>query len=106
MLFEQFKSEFESLDLETLTANDLDQLDNKVMGFRPFYTADDPKKWEECRQMRVRIHAEIIAKDPDFYQRQDDERVAAHYRKITDPAFMKRRREMAELIGEEAYGEL
>ena len=106
MLFEKFKKEFESIDFESITANDLDQLDNKVMGFRPFYTTDDPKKWEECRQMRVRIHAEIIAKDPDFYQRQDDERVAAHYRKITSPAFMKRRREMAESIGESAYGEL
>ena len=35
MLFEQFKSEFESLDLETLTPDELDALDNKVMGFRP-----------------------------------------------------------------------
>ena len=40
MLFEQFKSEFESLDLETLTANELDALDNRVMGFRPNYTSE------------------------------------------------------------------
>ena len=52
------------------------------------------------------IKAEIDAQDPDFYHRKDDERMAAHLRKITNPAFMKRRREMAEEIGESAYGEL
>ena len=35
MLFEQFKSEFESLDLETLTPDELDALDNKVMDLDP-----------------------------------------------------------------------
>ena len=106
MLFEQFKSEFESLDLEALTPDELDELDNRVMGFRPFYTSHDPEKWEECTKMRIMIKAEIDAQDPDFYHRKDDERMAAHLRKITNPAFMKRRREMAESIGESAYGEL
>ena len=106
MLFEQFKSEFESLDLETLTPDELDALDNKVMGFRPFYTSDDPERWEECKNMRITIREEITAKDPDFYNRMDDERMAAHIRKITSPAFIRRRREMAKEIGISAYGEL
>ena len=106
MLFEQFKSKFESLDLETLTPDELDALDNKVMGFRPFYTNDDPERWEECKNMRIMIREEITAQDPDFYNRMDDERMAAHIRKITSPAFMRRRREMAKEIGISAYGEL
>ena len=106
MLFEQFKSEFESLDLETLTANELDALDNRVMGFRPNYTSDDPARWEECANMRVLIIAEINAQDPEFYNRKDNQRITAHIRKITSPAFMKRRQEMAKEIGVSAYGEL
>ena len=106
MFFEKFKKEFEAIDLTTLTPDELDALDNRVMGFRPFYTSDDPERWEECRNMRIAIRTEITAKDPDFYNRMDDERMAAHIRKITSPAFMRRRREMAEEIGISAYGEL
>ena len=106
MFYEEFKSEFESLDLETLTADELDALDNKVMGFRPNYTNDDPERWEECKNMRITIRAEITAKDPNFYNRMDDKRMAAHIRKITSPAFIRRRREMAESIGVSAYDEL
>ena len=106
MFFEKFKREFEALDLETLTADTLDALDNKVMGFRPNYTSDDPERWRECGNMRITIKAEIIAKDPEFYNRRDNEEMAAHLRKITSPAFIRRRREMAESIGESAYGEL
>ena len=106
MLFEEFKSEFESLDLETLTADELDVLDNKVMDFRPNYTSDDPARWEECKNMRITIRAKITAKDPDFYNRMDDERMAAHIRKITSPRFMRRRQKMAKEIGVSAYGEL
>ena len=106
MFYEKFKSQFESLDLETLTADKLDALDNKVMGFRPNYTSDDPARWEECANMRVLIIAEINAQDPEFYNRKDNQRITAHIRKITSPAFMERRRKMAESIGESAYGEL
>ena len=56
--------------------------------------------------MRIMIKAEIDAQDPDFYNRMDDERMAAHIRKITSPAFMRRRQKMAEEIGISAYGEL
>ena len=102
----KFKKEFESLDLETLTTDELDKLDNSVMGFRPNYTSDDPTKWKECANMRVLIIAEINAQDPEFYNRKDNQRITAHIRKITSPAFMERRRKMAESIGESAYGEL
>ena len=106
MFYEKFKKEFEAIDLTTLTPDELDALDNRVMGFRPSYTNHDPQRWQECSNMRVLIIAEINAQDPDFYNRKDDQRIAEHYRKITRRTFMKRRREMAELIGESAYGEL
>ena len=59
MLFEQFKSEFESLDLETLTPDELDELDNKVMGFRPSIpatTLKDGKNVRTCESRSGRIH--------------------------------------------------
>ena len=106
MSYQRIRSEYESTNLETLTVEELDKLDNDIFNCRPMYTNEDPERAEWVCQARSLIKGMITAKDPEFYNRRDDERVAAHIRKITNPAFMKRRREYADEIGEPAYGKL
>ena len=106
MFFYQLEAEFNTTDLGSLTPDELDNLDNRVLGYKPVYHNDDPERSDKCKNMRVVIRAAIISKDPEFYNRRDDERIKAHVKKITSPAFMKRRRDMCEELGIPEYGDI